>query len=128
MEKNMQAIDLSAVPLIDNHCHGLYRDPAPIDLAQWRSLLTEASGPETRQDFVTTSLIYKRLVRHLAQYFECENRDEAVVEARAALSVDQLTASLLRDAQFEVLVLDTGLPLKTGFIRTTRWREWATYG
>ena len=106
----MPAIDLSAIPLIDNHCHGVYTDPVPIDLEHWRGLLTEAEGPETRRQYVTTTLVYTRLVRHLARYFGCENSDEAVIEARGAISTDDLTAALLRDAKFDALVLDTGLP------------------
>jgi predicted TIM-barrel fold metal-dependent hydrolase len=106
----MPPIDLSAVPLIDNHCHGVYHDPAPIDLVLWRSLLTEAEGPESRGDHVTTTLAYKRLVHHLARYFGCENQDAAVIEIRAATPVDEFTADLLCDARFEALVIDTGLP------------------
>jgi hypothetical protein len=29
----MTTIDLSGIPVIDNHCHGIYRDSAALNLA-----------------------------------------------------------------------------------------------
>lgn len=107
----MTAIDLSGIPVIDNHCHGIYRDSAALNLAAWRERLTEGSGPETRNEHVATTLVYRRLVHHLARFFGCADTDEAVVAARAQLSTEELVGNLFRAANFDALVLDTGLPL-----------------
>lgn len=106
----MPAIDLSDIPLVDNHCHGVLRDTSGLDLPRWRGLLTESSGERTRREFVATTLAYRRLVHHLARYFGCDATDTAVIRARADRSAADLTSALLRDANIEALVLDTGLP------------------
>lgn len=106
----MESLDLSEIPVVDNHCHTLYRDQMAIDLARWRRLLTESieHGTETRHG--STTLLYKRLVHRLARFLECEDDDAAVLRARAALDEGQLVSSLLRDANIGVLLLDDGFP------------------
>lgn len=106
----MPPIDLSRVRLIDNHCHGIYRDGGGINLANWRALLTEGPVAETRAQHVATTLVYRRLIHHLARFFECEDREDAVLRQRAQVTTEDLTASLLRAADFEAMVVDTGLP------------------
>jgi len=106
----MPTIDLSQVPLIDNHCHGIYCDGGRIDPTRWRAFLTEGTGAETTGEHVATTLVYRRLIHHLARFFGCDDREEAVLRERAQVSTEDLTAGLLSAANLEALVLDTGLP------------------
>ena len=106
----MTPIDLSNVPLADNHCHGIYRTQTPADVTAWRELFTESSDLGMRSKHVTTTLFYRRLVREMATFFDCEPTEEAILTARRQLDEQDLIRSLLRDANFDVLFIDKGYP------------------
>jgi predicted TIM-barrel fold metal-dependent hydrolase len=106
----MSAIDLSNVPLADNHCHGIYRSQAQVDLTSWRRHFTESTDPGMRSKHVTTTLFYRRLVREMAAFFGCEPTEEAVLEARQQLDDQRLISMYLRAANFDVLFMDKGFP------------------
>ncbi len=106
----MQAVDLSHVPLVDNHCHGLYRDQGPLDAYAWRRMFTESSDPGMRREHVATTLFYRRLIREMAVFFECAPEEEAVLAARAAWKAEDLIGTLLRAANFDALLVDRGYP------------------
>ena len=42
----MASIDLTGIPVIDNHCHGLYLDRGPFNCVTWRRFFTEPHDPE----------------------------------------------------------------------------------
>jgi hypothetical protein len=106
----MTPIDLSSIPLADNHCHGIYRTQAPVDVAAWRGLFTESTDQEMRGKHVTTTLFYRRLIREMALFFDCEPTEEAVLAARQKLNEQDLIRSFLRVANFDVLFIDKGYP------------------
>lgn len=106
----MTSIDLSHIPLADNHCHGIYHTQGPMDTPAWRRLFTESSGPRMRSEHVATTLFYHRLVRKMATFFGCDPTEDAVLEARRQFDDRGLTGKLLRAAHIEVLFLDKGYP------------------
>ncbi len=106
----MTPIDLSNIPLADNHCHGIYQAQAPVDITAWRQLFTESSDPGMQSTHVTTTLFYRRLVREMAAFFECEPTEEAVLAARQQLDDQSLISKFLRSANFDVLFIDKGYP------------------
>jgi len=106
----MTPIDLSAVPVVDNHCHGLYREQQLADLVAWRRCLTEGGDAELATHHVASTLFYRRLVRALAEYLQCPPDEDAVLEARNAVDPDVLVAGLLRTARVEALLIDQGFP------------------
>ena len=106
----MTPIDLSNISLADNHCHGIYLVQTPVDLTAWRQLFTESSDPGMRSTHVTTTLFYRRLVREMATFFECEPTEEAVLAARQQLDDQSLISKFLRSANFDVLFVDKGYP------------------
>jgi predicted TIM-barrel fold metal-dependent hydrolase len=106
----MTPIDLSNIPLADNHCHGIYQAQTPVDITAWRRLFTESSDPGMRSTHVTTTLFYRRLVREVATFFECEPTEEAVLAARQQLDDQSLISKFLRSANFDVLFVDKGYP------------------
>jgi uncharacterized protein len=106
----METIDLTSVPVVDNHCHGLYRDQTPADLAAWRALFTESADPEARQEHVVTSLFYKRLIRALADFLGCPADEAAVLATRNARGRDEIIRSLLGAANIDTLLIDQGYP------------------
>jgi len=106
----MTSIDLSHIPLADNHCHGIYHTQGPMDAPAWRRLFTESSDPRMRSEHVATTLFYHRLVRKMATFFGCDPTEDAVLEARRQFDDRGLTGKLLRAAHIEVLFLDKGYP------------------
>ena len=106
----MAHIDLSSIPLADNHCHGIYRTQVPMDVAAWRGLFTESTDQEMRGKHVTTTLFYRRLIREMATFFDCEPTEEAILAARQKLDEQDLIRGFLRAANFDVLFVDKGYP------------------
>ena len=106
----MAPIDLSNVPLSDNHCHGIYRTQTPVDVTAWRGLFTESSDLGMRSKHVTTTLFYRRLVREMATFFDCEPTEDAILTARQQLDEQELIRTFLRAANFDVLFIDKGYP------------------
>ncbi|HEY6410175.1 MAG TPA: amidohydrolase family protein [Ktedonobacteraceae bacterium] len=106
----MTPIDLSNVPLADNHCHGIYQTQAPADLTAWRRLFTESSDPGMQSTHVATTLFYRRLIREMAAFFECEPTEEAVLAARQQHDAQSLVSKFLQAANFDVLFVDKGYP------------------
>lgn len=103
-------LDFSAVPVVDNHCHGLYREQRPADALAWRRHFTESADPELPARHVASMLFYSRLIRALAGFLGCEPTEAAVLEARAGRDSRDLIAALLRDARIDALLVDQGFP------------------
>jgi predicted TIM-barrel fold metal-dependent hydrolase len=106
----MPAVDLTQVPVVDNHCHGVSRDQTFEDLAGWRQALTESTDPGMARDHVASTALYRRLIRTLAGFLGCEPEEGAVFAARAGRGERELTGALLRAANVDTLLLDTGFP------------------
>ncbi|HKB47121.1 MAG TPA: hypothetical protein VKC57_05455, partial [Ktedonobacterales bacterium] len=106
----MEPIDLAQLPLVDNHCHGVYRAQGPFDAASYRALFTESIGDETRHGHAAETLYYRRLLRALTERFGCAPGEAAVLAARNAQDGRELTRTLLGAANIETLLLDLGYP------------------
>lgn len=106
----MPAIDLSAIPVVDNHCHGFYRPRAPFTLAEWRACFTESRDPLTRCEHVASMLLYRAMLRELAAFLGCAPTEDAVLAARNARDALDLLAALLRAANIHTLLVDQGYP------------------
>ena len=106
----MEAVDLSQVPVVDNHCHGVTTDQAFGDVVAWRRQFTESTDPGMPREHVATTALYRRLIRTLAPFLNCDPTEEAVFAARTARDGREITADLLRAANIDTLLLDTGFP------------------
>ena len=106
----MEAVDLRDVPVVDNHCHGILRTQNFDDPASWRRAFTESADPGMPRDHVATTAFYRRLIRRLADLFECGPDEGAVLAARTQRNAADLTGELLRSANVEALLIDTGYP------------------
>jgi predicted TIM-barrel fold metal-dependent hydrolase len=106
----MQTIDLTQVPVVDNHCHGIEQDQTFEDLAGWRRAFTESTDPGMPRDHVATTSFYRRLIPTLADFFGCEPEEEAVFTSRIQRDGKELASALLRAANVDTLLIDTGFP------------------
>ena len=105
----MAPLDLSSIPLVDDHCHGFYRD-VPRDLTGWRRLFTESRDAGIAERHVPSMLSYQRLLRALADFLGCGPTEAEVLAARQARGSAHLIGELLRAANIEALLVDTGYP------------------
>lgn len=102
-------LDFSHVPLVDEHCHGVYREQR-VDVPAWRRLFTESTDEAMRREHVATTLFYTRLIRGMAEVYDCEPTEEAVLSARATREGQDLIGQLLRAAHVDALLIDQGYP------------------
>jgi uncharacterized protein len=106
----MRRIDLTHIPLADNHCHGIYHTQGPMDLSSWRQHFTESRDPAMRSTHVATTLFYRRLLHAMAEFFGCEAKEDTVLAARQKHDDRSLIRNYLQAANFDVLFLDKGYP------------------
>ena len=106
----MESVDLTLVPVVDNHCHGILLDQVFGDIASWRGAFTESTDPGMARDHVATTAFYQRLTRTLAGILACEPEEQAVFAARAGKDGRELATTLLRAANIDTLLVDTGFP------------------
>jgi hypothetical protein len=100
-------LDLSSIPIVDNHCHSLLREQ-PADDDAFRIHLTETYFPEIARDDVPYSLLYQVTLRELGALLECEPTPDAVHAARRERGVEWLTREIVRRANFRTWLIDTG--------------------
>jgi hypothetical protein len=98
---------LDDVPLVDHHAHGiLYAQPS---LDEFRGLFSESHDPR-QWPHVATGVTYRRAVRELAAFFDCEPTEAAVYEHRLSSDRDEYASALLRATNTELLLVDDGFP------------------
>jgi predicted TIM-barrel fold metal-dependent hydrolase len=100
-------MDLDAVPLVDQHAHGILRTRPALD--EFRGLFSES--PDPRQwPHVATSVTYRRALRTLAAFLGVEPTEEAVHGARLEADPADYASRLLRATGTETLLVDDGYP------------------
>ncbi len=92
-----------------NYCHGILCRQ-PMGVAAWRERFTESRDPGMQREHVQTTLLYRRLIRGMAAFFDCASSEDAVLEARRGRDGDALIGDLLRAARIEALLIDQGYP------------------
>ena len=107
----MEDVDLRHVPVVDNHCHRIWHSQNFEDLISWRRAFTESADLGMPREHVATTVFYRRLIHALAGFFDCEPEEETVLAARARRNTTELVGAMLRAANVEALLLDTGYPL-----------------
>ena len=89
----MDAVDLRDVPVVDNHCHGILRSQRFDDITSWRRAFTESTDPGMPREHVATTAFYRRLIRTLSSFFDCEPDEETVFTVRTGRDAAELPAS-----------------------------------
>jgi hypothetical protein len=99
--------DLSSIPLVDHHAHGILREQPTLD--EFRGMFTESSDPRQRPH-VPWGITYRRAMRELADLFGCEPTEEAVYDFRMTSDPAEYASRLLRATGTETLLVDDGFP------------------
>lgn len=103
-------IDLSDIPVIDNHCHAVEAQQSA-DPVLWRRRFTESPDPELGASHVQHTAFYSRLMHRAAGFFGLRPEQEIeLLRHRESLGTTTLVANLFRDARIGGVVIDTGYP------------------
>ena len=101
-------LELSAIPLIDGHCHSIVASFQESSVESFLHMFTEAADGRLLAHHVPHSLTYRRALRDIAAFLGCAPAPTSVLEARRQRP-DYL-AALCRDASIRALLVDSGYP------------------
>jgi predicted TIM-barrel fold metal-dependent hydrolase len=102
-------LDLSAIPVVDNHCHPILHDQR-MDSVRFRGFFTESSSPVFAEEHIQHTVYYLWMLRQMASFYGCANTEDAILAQRNALDTISLAERLYRAANIDTLVLDLGYP------------------
>lgn len=99
----MTGLDLSALSIVDHHCHSIARTLVPV-----LSAFTEATDRQAVQ-LSAGSLLARRAVREIAALYGCDPTVEAVEAERKRLGPDEVARRCLGAADIALAFVDDGL-------------------
>ncbi|MGH2497234.1 MAG: amidohydrolase family protein [Ktedonobacteraceae bacterium] len=102
-------LDLSAIPVVDNHCHPILLNQT-MDTLRFRRFFTESSDPALAEQHMENTVYYLWMLRQMASFYGCANTEDAILATRNKLDSVSLTERLFRAANIDTLVLDLGYP------------------
>jgi hypothetical protein len=102
------ALDLSHIPILDQHCHSLLRRETPFSPVEFQGFFSEGGDETIRAEHVPNSIYYRWAIKELARFLGVEPTAEAVLAARAALPPQEWAGRLFRDANLPLLLVDYG--------------------
>ncbi|HLQ29391.1 MAG TPA: amidohydrolase family protein [Ktedonobacteraceae bacterium] len=105
-------LDLTAIPVVDNHCHPVLLNQH-MDALRFRGYCTEATDASFAERHVPNTVYYLWLLRQMAIFYGCAQNEEDILAARNQLGSDALLEHLLRAANIDTLVLDPAYPLSS---------------
>ncbi len=100
-----EPLDLSHIPVVDQHCHPWRRFTTPLTAEGYRMLFTEGVDLDVGPG-VPGTVYYRWTLWELAGLLGCVPREADVLEARAALGHDAFAGKLMTSAGIEAAVLD----------------------
>ena len=103
-------LDLSGIPVVDNHCHPVLLNQQ-VDAPGFRNYFTEASNPSIPEKHIPNTVYYLWLLRQLATIYGCPNTEEDILAIRSSLDDDTLLERFFRAANIDTLILDPAFPL-----------------
>ncbi len=103
-------LDLTAIPVVDNHCHPILLKQR-MDVAEFRRYFTESPDASIAAEHVPHTIYYLWMLRQLAAFYSCEAREDAIIVARNTRSAEQLLQQLVSAASIDTLILDPAYPL-----------------
>ena len=100
-------MDLTQIPIYDHHAYSLYHG------AQWYGVPLEeyfslASDPEIQTRHTPHNLFFRRSIRDLAEFYDCEPTVEDVLEARTRIQYLDLCRWFFAEANLSHWLIDDG--------------------
>jgi hypothetical protein len=101
-------LDLSGIPILDQHCHALVRPGGPLTATDYQRFFSESGEAEMHSRHAPTTIFFRWALKELARFLDCAPAVEAVLAARVTLGPDALADRMFRDANFGMLLVDHG--------------------
>lgn len=102
-------LDLTSVPILDHHCHAFLRRDTAYSALEFQGFFSEGGDEGIVAEHTPNSVFFRWGIKELAQFLGCAPTVDAVLEARAAIPLNELGARMLGDANIPVLLIDYGL-------------------
>ncbi len=103
-------LDLTTIPVVDNHCHPVLLKQQ-MAVAEFRRYFTESPDASIAAQHVPHTIYYLWMLRQLGTFYHCEPQEDAVIAARNSMSAETLLERLVSAAHIDTLVLDPAYPL-----------------
>lgn len=100
-------MDLSAIPIVDQHAHNLLR-PEHARAFAYPSAFTEGYAAEVVTHHVRETIFFRRSMREIAALLGCAPTLEAILETRERLGFEEVARRCFAAAGFRALLLDDG--------------------
>ncbi len=113
-------MNLCDIPAIDQHAHNLLQPEAATGYP-YAAAFTEGYDPEIINNHAHNTLFYRRSLREIAAFLNCEAQEEAILARRESLGLEQLTKLYFSAANLEAIYLDDGL--QPNSILPLSWHE-----
>ena len=65
-------LDLSAIPILDHHCHALLRHQKPFTAVEFQRFFTESTDPTVHAIHVPHTIFFRWATKELATFLGCE--------------------------------------------------------
>jgi predicted TIM-barrel fold metal-dependent hydrolase len=100
-------MDLSAIPIVDHHCHTIRRPGPALGGDAFRRYFVETTDPDMAPH-VRQSIFYLRVLRDVAALAGCAPEEDALLGLRAAAAPEEYARRLFDAGNFRALLVDTG--------------------
>jgi uncharacterized protein len=102
-------VDLSDVPVVDNHAHPLALQQ-PQDVESFRRYWSESPATQLVRDDLPHSVNYLWTLRRLGDCLGVEASEDAILRYRSETPFERYARDLVQKANLEYLLLDLGYP------------------
>lgn len=102
-------MDLSTYPILDHHCHSFVEHDGAYTPFDFQRLFSEGGDDTIVAEHTAHSIFYRWAIKELAGFLGCEPTADAVIAARSARPMAELSRAMLADARIETLLIDYGL-------------------
>src|SRR5512143_1761151 len=102
-------LDLASIPILDHHCHAFLRRATPYSALEFQGFFSEGGDEGIVANHTPNSVFFRWGIKEVAHFLGCDPTTEAVLEARAAIPLNELGARMLQDANIPILLIDYGL-------------------
>src|SRR5215212_895577 len=100
-------MNLSAIPILDHHCHSIHRPGPALEGDGFRRFFAETTDADMAPH-IRHTVFYMRMLRDVADLLGCEPTEAAVWAARAAAQPEAYIRQLFDASNFRALLIDTG--------------------
>ncbi|MCP6761419.1 MAG: amidohydrolase family protein [Fischerella sp. CENA71] len=101
-------MNLLDIPIIDQHAHNLVRSEVAVS-HPYAAAFTEGYASEIINYHARHTLFYRRSLREIANFLDCEVQEEAILARRQSLGLEELTKLCFSAGNLEAIFLDDGL-------------------